>query len=57
MRYCNQKKIEPANARNDLFELMNQEHSLNLIESELDSIIYCMLNALNIKLTGHESYD
>ena len=44
--------IESANARGDLFELMCDEHGLDLIESQLDSIIYCILNALEIDAVG-----
>jgi len=47
-----QTEIEPANARNDLFELMAQEYNLPLIESQLDSIIYCVLNALELDVVG-----
>jgi hypothetical protein len=44
--------IEPSKARDDLFELLDNEHGLSLVESQLDSIIYCVLNALKIKAIG-----
>ena len=46
------KEIEPANARDDLFELLDNEHDVVLLESELDSVIYCILNALEIDAVG-----
>jgi len=46
--------IEPVNARDDLFELTSQEYELSLIESELDSIIYCVLGSSKIKITGEK---
>lgn len=47
-----QAKIEPADARSDLFDVMVQDHSVTLLESELDNIIYVVLNALKIKAVG-----
>jgi len=47
-------QIEPANARDDLFDLMRKEYNMELIESELDSIIYCVLSSLKIKVDGEK---
>lgn len=41
--------IDPAKARDDLFELMDDKHDLTLSDYQLDNIIYCVLNALKIE--------